>query len=150
MRIDGNATSILLVLLMFITTPFLGPHASLRAEPPSRTPSWVGTGSAPQLMAIRCTTAGYGLPDDSAATSASGRTADGLPGGSVTHMNGEHLSAQSAQARAAASGKFREAFDKYVQDDSVEGAAYVLVEDGEATEWHAIGMADRDLGQQVN
>ena len=45
---------------------------------------------------------------------------------------------------------FREAFEKYVHDDSIEGASYVVVEHGRAVEWHVIGMADRELGQAVD
>jgi CubicO group peptidase (beta-lactamase class C family) len=45
---------------------------------------------------------------------------------------------------------FQSAFDKYVQDDSIVGAAYVLVKDGKGSEWHAVGMADRDVNQPVD
>jgi len=45
---------------------------------------------------------------------------------------------------------FREAFEKYVHDDSIEGASYVVVEHGRAVGWHVIGMADRELGQAVD
>ena len=48
------------------------------------------------------------------------------------------------------SQEFAAAFDKYVHDDSIVGAAYVLVKDGQAREWHSIGMADREVNQPVD
>ena len=45
---------------------------------------------------------------------------------------------------------FEIAFDKYVHDDGIAGAAYVLVKDGQATEWHSVGMADREGNQPVD
>src|SRR5215469_11192858 len=55
-----------------------------------------------------------------------------------------------AERPASASHIFQEAFDKYVHDDSIEGASYVVVENGRAVEWHLVGMADRDLRQAVD
>src|SRR6266536_2386369 len=46
--------------------------------------------------------------------------------------------------------EFAVAFDKYVQDDSIVGAAFVLVKDGQAREWHFVGMADREANQPVD
>jgi CubicO group peptidase (beta-lactamase class C family) len=45
---------------------------------------------------------------------------------------------------------FQAAFDNYVHDDSIVGAAYVLVKDGQASEWHSIGLADREGNQPVD
>jgi len=45
---------------------------------------------------------------------------------------------------------FQLAFDNYVHDDSIVGAAYVLVKDGQAREWHFVGMADRERNQSVD
>lgn len=45
---------------------------------------------------------------------------------------------------------FQQRFDKYVDDDSIVGAAYVTVADGRATNWHFAGMADRDMKQAVD
>jgi len=45
---------------------------------------------------------------------------------------------------------FQVAFDKYVRDDAIVGAAYVLVKDGQAREWHSVGMADRERKQPVD
>ena len=45
---------------------------------------------------------------------------------------------------------FQEAFDKYVHDDSIVGAAYVIVRDGRITDWHGVGMADKELNQTVD
>ena len=45
---------------------------------------------------------------------------------------------------------FEIAFDKYVHDDGIVGAAYVLMKDGQATEWHSVGMADREGNQPVD
>jgi len=46
--------------------------------------------------------------------------------------------------------EFQRAFDFYAHDDSIVGAAYVLVKDGQAKEWHSVGMADRDANQLVD
>jgi len=46
--------------------------------------------------------------------------------------------------------EFQLAFDKYVHADAIVGAAYVLVKDGQAKEWHAVGMADREVSQAVD
>jgi CubicO group peptidase (beta-lactamase class C family) len=46
--------------------------------------------------------------------------------------------------------EFAVAFDKYVHEDSIVGAAYVLVKDGQAREWHLVGMADREVNQPVD
>src|SRR5690349_12497365 len=46
--------------------------------------------------------------------------------------------------------QFAAACDKYVHDDSIVGAAYVLVKDGQAREWHPVGMADREVNQPVD
>ena len=46
--------------------------------------------------------------------------------------------------------EFAVAFDKYVHDDAIVGAAYVLMKDGQASEWHSIGMADRQANQPVD
>jgi CubicO group peptidase (beta-lactamase class C family) len=48
------------------------------------------------------------------------------------------------------SKSFRDAFDVYVHDDSIVGAAYVVVDNGQVVEWHSTGMADRDLNQPVD
>src|SRR5215813_10236596 len=46
--------------------------------------------------------------------------------------------------------EFQVAFDKYLHDDSIVGAAYVLVKEGQAREWHSVGMADREGNQPVD
>src|SRR6266446_5603218 len=48
------------------------------------------------------------------------------------------------------SQSFRDAFDTYVLDDAIVGAAYVVVDNGRIVEWHSTGMADRDLKQPVD
>jgi CubicO group peptidase (beta-lactamase class C family) len=45
---------------------------------------------------------------------------------------------------------FQTSFDRYVHDDSIVGAAYVVVKDGQTIDWHAVGMADRELKQAVD
>src|SRR5215471_19609325 len=64
-------------------------------------------------------------------------------------MNDDRLQEQSGPP-AAASHSFQEAFDKYVHDDSIEGAAYVVVDSGRAAQWHVLGMADLDRRQPVD
>jgi CubicO group peptidase (beta-lactamase class C family) len=74
-----------------------------------------------------------------------------VSGGPLAQMNKEgRREAAPARPVASPSHSFEEAFDRYVRDDSIEGAAYVVVEDGRATEWHTLGMADRDLRQTVD
>jgi CubicO group peptidase (beta-lactamase class C family) len=53
-------------------------------------------------------------------------------------------------SRPAEGQEFQIAFDKYVHDDSIVGAAYVLVKDGQARESHSVGMADREVNQPVD
>lgn len=48
------------------------------------------------------------------------------------------------------SQSFRDAFDAYVDHDSIVGAAYVVVDNGRVVEWHSTGMADRELKQPVD
>ncbi|HTD59439.1 MAG TPA: serine hydrolase domain-containing protein, partial [Gemmatimonadaceae bacterium] len=45
---------------------------------------------------------------------------------------------------------FRTAFDKYVHDDSVVGGAYVVVDHGRITEWHGVGLADRERHEPID
>src|SRR2546422_10245421 len=45
---------------------------------------------------------------------------------------------------------FQNSFDQYVHDDSIVGVGYVFVKDGQAIEWHAVGMVVRDLMQSVD
>src|SRR3989442_6225379 len=45
---------------------------------------------------------------------------------------------------------FQNSFDHYVHDDSIVGAGYQVLKDGQATVWHPTGMADRDLKQPVD
>jgi CubicO group peptidase (beta-lactamase class C family) len=52
--------------------------------------------------------------------------------------------------RSTESQEFQVAFDKYVHDDSIVGAAYVLVTGGQAREWHSVGLADREVNQAVD
>ena len=56
-----------------------------------------------------------------------------------------HLLSRTTQGQ-----EFEPAFDKYVHDDSIVGAAYVLVKDGQAGDWHSVGMADREVNQPVD
>jgi CubicO group peptidase (beta-lactamase class C family) len=51
--------------------------------------------------------------------------------------------------RHSSSTQFQAAFDKYVHEDAIVGAAYAVIENGHVLEWHQIGMADRDLNQPV-
>src|SRR6478672_7428286 len=60
------------------------------------------------------------------------------------------LNGLSSPNNAVSGTVFEIAFDKYVHDDSIVGAAYVLVKDGQAAEWHSVGMADREGNQPVN
>jgi len=53
-------------------------------------------------------------------------------------------------SRTTEGQEFAVAFDKYVHDDSIVGAAYVLLKDGQAREWHSVGMADREVNQPVD
>jgi CubicO group peptidase (beta-lactamase class C family) len=55
-----------------------------------------------------------------------------------------------SMGRTTEGQEFAVAFDKYVHDDSIVGAAYVLVKDGQAREWHSVGMADREVNQPVD
>ena len=55
--------------------------------------------------------------------------------------------AMTAPARAQS---FQTAFDRYVHDDGIVGAAYVVLDRGKITESHQVGLADRDLGQPVD
>ena len=48
------------------------------------------------------------------------------------------------------SQSFADDFDKYVREDSIVGASYVIVNHGRAIEWHYVGLADRELNQPVN
>src|SRR5262245_15519715 len=64
-------------------------------------------------------------------------------------MNPDRQRAPSGQT-ASVSDSFQQAFDKYVRDDSIEGAAYIVVENGRAVAWHGVGMSDRDLRQTVD
>jgi CubicO group peptidase (beta-lactamase class C family) len=60
-------------------------------------------------------------------------------------------SAKDHSIRRTTEGQdFAVAFDKYVHDDSIVGAAYVLVKDGQAGEWHSVGMADKEVNQPVD
>src|ERR1051326_259606 len=59
-------------------------------------------------------------------------------------------SAKEHSLRRTTEGAFAVAFDRYVHDDSIVGAAYVLVKDGQAREWHSVGMADREMNQPVD
>ena len=62
----------------------------------------------------------------------------------------EYRPPEHAGHAPSASRSFEEAFDKYVHDDSIEGAAYVVVDSGRAAQWHVLGMADRDQRQPVD
>src|SRR5262245_32714798 len=74
-----------------------------------------------------------------------------VSGGSVTGMNNNSRpEPKQVERPASVSNRFREAFDKYVRDDSIEGAGYVVVDNGHTSEWHVIGMADRDARQPVD
>jgi CubicO group peptidase (beta-lactamase class C family) len=68
----------------------------------------------------------------------------------MTEMNDKSRPAPARAEPTAATRIFEKAFDQYVEDDSIEGAAFVLVEDGRAAGWHLMGMADRDAGQAVD
>ena len=50
----------------------------------------------------------------------------------------------------SASQTFLEAFERYVHDDSIVGASYVIVRDGQVVERHSLGQADRELNQPVD
>lgn len=45
---------------------------------------------------------------------------------------------------------FQNAFDEYLRADGVIGAGYVVVDRGQITAAHSVGMADRDRGQPVD
>ncbi|HYW72644.1 MAG TPA: serine hydrolase domain-containing protein [Pyrinomonadaceae bacterium] len=60
------------------------------------------------------------------------------------------LNARPAKGESTGGQEFQAAFDKYVHDDSIVGAAYVLVKDGRESEWHSVGMADREGNQPVD
>ena len=45
---------------------------------------------------------------------------------------------------------FQTSFDSYVKEDGIVGAAYVMVNKGQISESHSIGMADREAKQAVN
>jgi CubicO group peptidase (beta-lactamase class C family) len=50
----------------------------------------------------------------------------------------------------AQEGAFQSAFDAYVQSDGVVGASYVVLDRGQITTAHNVGMADRDRNQPVD
>src|ERR1044071_8574379 len=58
--------------------------------------------------------------------------------------------ARSRSQYEGASQTFREAFERYVRDDSIVGASYVIVKDGRVIERHSLGQADRELNQPVD
>jgi len=60
------------------------------------------------------------------------------------------VQATAYQQGTIVSQPFRDAFDAYLHDDSIVGAAYVVVDNGRIVEWHSTGMADRDLKQPVD
>jgi CubicO group peptidase (beta-lactamase class C family) len=64
-------------------------------------------------------------------------------------MSKDRLQEQAGQT-ASVSHSFQQAFDKYVHDDSIEGAAYVVVDGRRAAQWRVLGMADRDQRQPVD
>ena len=74
----------------------------------------------------------------------------------LNQMNGGAVIDHSSSAkdhskeRTTDAQEFQVAFDKYVQDDSIVGAAYLLVKEGQAREWHSVGMADREGNQPVD
>ena len=69
----------------------------------------------------------------------------------MTEMNdNSRPEPKQVERPTSASFRFREAFDKYVHDDSIEGSGYVVVDNGHTSEWHVIGMADRDARQPVD
>jgi CubicO group peptidase (beta-lactamase class C family) len=56
----------------------------------------------------------------------------------------------SRQQKMSPAQTFQDSFDQYVREDSIVGGGYVIVKDGQAIEWHATGMADRDSKQPVD
>jgi len=58
--------------------------------------------------------------------------------------------AHSRPQYEAASQTFREAFERYVRNDSIVGASYVIVKEGRVVERHSLGQADRELNQPVD
>jgi len=58
--------------------------------------------------------------------------------------------AHSRPQYEAASQTFREAFERYVRNDSIVGASYVIVKEGRVAERHSLGQADRELNQPVD
>lgn len=50
----------------------------------------------------------------------------------------------------AQEGSFQSAFDDYVRTDGVVGASYVVLDRGQITARHDLGMADRDRSQPVD
>jgi len=68
----------------------------------------------------------------------------------LAQLNTSSAKEEAATSQSPQEREFAVAFDKYVQDDSIVGAAYVLVKDGQAREWHGVGKADRELNQAVD
>jgi CubicO group peptidase (beta-lactamase class C family) len=60
------------------------------------------------------------------------------------------VQATAYQQGTVVSQSFKDSFDAYVHDDSIVGAAYLVVDNGRVVEWHSTGMADRDLKQPVD
>jgi CubicO group peptidase (beta-lactamase class C family) len=69
-----------------------------------------------------------------------------VSGESILPMGNVVLKQQSMSPSQA----FQDDFDKYVHEDSIIGASYVVLQDGRGIAWHAVGMADRDLNQPVD
>ncbi len=67
----------------------------------------------------------------------------------VTVAENRFMTSTPPRANSPADG-FGAAFDHYVRDDQIVGAAYVTVEDGRPTNWHFSGMADREVNQPVD
>jgi CubicO group peptidase (beta-lactamase class C family) len=66
----------------------------------------------------------------------------------VSEMNG--VTAATMPHTISTSQSFADAFDKYVRDDSIVGASYVIVNDSRPIEWHSAGLADRESNQLVD
>ncbi|MFY9646365.1 MAG: serine hydrolase domain-containing protein [Terriglobales bacterium] len=56
----------------------------------------------------------------------------------------------SAQEHSFREHSFKDAFDGMVRDDGVVGGAYLVLDKGNITESHNVGMADEDAHQPVN
>src|SRR5260370_29615990 len=75
---------------------------------------------------------------------------DGIDDRNGNRIAGAVLARHATPRQTTAEQAFEIAFDKFVHDDAIVGASYVIVKDGKEIKWHSTGMADRELRQPVD